>query len=88
MDYDFYYNLHDLAVERHHNLEDLMYIVEASTSDIISVIENSLSNQQEEVRKLSNYEVWIIFVAFIIQVAVFLIIQLFEIGAINRERSK
>ena len=88
MDYDFYYNIHDLAVERHHNLEDLMYIVEASTSDIISVIENSLSNQQEEVRKLSNYEVWIIFVAFIIQVAVFLIIQLFEIGAINRERSK
>ena len=88
MDYDFYYNLHNLAIERHQNLVDLMYIVEASTSDVISVIENSLSYQQEEVRNLSNYEVWIIFVAFIIQVAVFLLIQLFEIGAINRERSK
>ena len=88
MDYDFYYNLHNIAVKRHHNLEDLMYIEEAAASDLISYVESSLSDQQEEVRNLSNYEVWIIFVAFIIQVAVFLLIQLFEIGAINRERSK
>lgn len=86
--YDFYYEFHDLAVDRLQNWEDLLYIFESASTDAIYSLEDSLVFTQEEIKNLSNYEVWIIFIAFIIQVLVFVLIQFFEIGAISRERKE
>ena len=86
--YDFYYEFYDLAIDRLLNLEDLLYIFETASNDLIYSLEESLVFNQEEIKNLSNYEVWIIFIAFIIQVLVFVLIQFFEIGAISRERKE
>lgn len=86
--YDFYYEFYDLASDRLQNLEDLLYIYETASNDLIYSLEESLVFNQEEIKNLSNYEVWIIFIAFIIQVLVFVLIQFFEIGAISRERKE
>tara|TARA_Y100000816_G_C26086406_1_gene573373 strand:- start:1083 stop:1949 length:867 start_codon:yes stop_codon:yes gene_type:complete len=85
---DYYYNFHSLAIDRHRNLEDFIYITEDASADVINVLEGNLSDIQYEIDRLSKYEVRIIFVAFVIQIIVFLIIQFFEIGAISRERER
>ena len=85
---DFYSDFHKLGMDRRDNWEDLLKIFSISSADAIFQLQHTQIELGNEIEKLSNYEVWIIFIAFIIQVIVFILIQFFELGAISRERNK
>ena len=86
--YDFYHDFHQLGFDRHENWEQLLDIFSISSVDAIFQLQYTQIELGNEIEKLSNYEVWIIFIAFIIQVIVFILIQFFELGVISRERNK
>ena len=85
---DFYSDFHKLGMDRRDNWEDLLKIFSISSADAIFQLQHTQIELGNEIEKLSNYEVWIIFIAFIIQVIVFILIQFFELGVISRERNK
>ena len=86
--YDYYFDFHTLALDRYNNAEEFLYLMEAMFSDIISVFEYDIVLVQEEIKNLSKYEVWIIFIAFILQIIIFMILQVFEISIITRDNEE